>query len=144
MKDPGRAATSPSAVEPLHKPRLAQLSLYYLAGYLIGGGLGLLAAPELALRLLLSNGSYGVIMPRLAGLLMLGLGTLIAQIIRHDIHSLYLTAIFVRLVFCAAMVWFYFLSRDPLFLTLLGIIGLGVALTATGYTLDRQARVSGR
>ena len=40
-------------------------------GYFVGagilGGLGLLVVPELTLRLLLSNGSYGDVMPRLVG-----------------------------------------------------------------------------
>src|SRR5262249_32565531 len=49
--------------------KLAQFSLYYLVGYLVFGGVGLVADPELALRLLFATGSYGDIMPRLAGML---------------------------------------------------------------------------
>ena len=38
---------------------LQQLTFIYLSSYLLMGGLGLLVVPELTLRLLLSNGSYG-------------------------------------------------------------------------------------
>ena len=42
---------------------MQRLTLTYVATYLLLGGLGLLAAPDLTLRLLLSNGAYGDIMP---------------------------------------------------------------------------------
>jgi hypothetical protein len=45
-----------------------RLTLIYLATYLVIGGGSLFVAPNLALRLLLSNGAYGDIMPRLFGL----------------------------------------------------------------------------
>ena len=51
--------------------RLQRLTFIYLASYLLVGGLGLLVVPELTLRLLLSNGSYGDVMPRLVGVFML-------------------------------------------------------------------------
>jgi uncharacterized protein YjeT (DUF2065 family) len=85
----------------MHPHRYSQISLYYLAGYLVPGGLALVMAPELALRLLLSNGDYGEIMPRLAGFLMLAIGTLVVQFIRLGIHALYPTAIVIRLFLCA-------------------------------------------
>src|SRR5262245_29066087 len=47
-----------------------RLTFIYLATYLLVGGGNLLVAPDLALRLLLSNGAYGDIMPRLFGLFM--------------------------------------------------------------------------
>src|SRR3989449_4165115 len=53
---------------------MQRLTLSYLAGYLLVGGLGFLVAPDVALRLLLSNGAYGDIMPRVVGLFMLVLG----------------------------------------------------------------------
>jgi uncharacterized protein YjeT (DUF2065 family) len=56
---------------------LQQLTFIYLASYLLVGGLGLLVVPELALRLLMSNGSYGDVMPRLVGVFMLALGGVI-------------------------------------------------------------------
>jgi hypothetical protein len=46
---------------------LQRLSFIYLATYLLVGGLGFLLVPEMILRLLLSSGSYGDVMPRLVG-----------------------------------------------------------------------------
>jgi hypothetical protein len=118
--------------------RLSKLSLYYLVGYLCVGGVGLAAQPQLALHLLQSNGDYGSILPRMVGVLMLGMAMLVTQIMRHGIHTLYPTAMAVRTMFCAAMLWLFTLSHDPLFVTLFGIIGTGVILTATGYAIDRR------
>src|SRR5215813_11992684 len=61
---------------------LHQLTFIYLSSYLLVGGLGLLVVPELTLRLLLSNGSYGDVMPRLVGVFMLALGGVILQFVR--------------------------------------------------------------
>ena len=61
---------------------LQQLTFVYLSSYLLVGGLGLLVVPELTLRLLLSNGSYGDVMPRLVGVFMLALGGVILQFVR--------------------------------------------------------------
>lgn len=118
--------------------KLSQLSLYYLVGYLYFGGLGLVAAPELALRLLFSVGSYGDVMPRLTGMLMLALGTLVLQVIRHQIHSLYRAAVFIRSGLCVGLIWLYVKSGDRLFLALFGIVALGVLLTVAGLVLDRR------
>ncbi len=43
------------------------LSLYYLCGYLPIGGLVLLFFPKQGLSLLLSDGDYGDVFPRLLG-----------------------------------------------------------------------------
>ena len=53
---------------------MRRLTLSYLAAYLLIGGLGLILAPALALRLLLSNGDYGYVMPRLVGMFTVALG----------------------------------------------------------------------
>ena len=49
---------------------MQRVTLIYLTTYLFLGGLGLLVFPDLALRLLLSNGSYGDVMPRVVGMFM--------------------------------------------------------------------------
>jgi hypothetical protein len=43
-------------------------------------------------------------------------------------------------VFCLGFVVFYFQSRDPLFLVLLGVVGIGVVATSICYALDSQER----
>lgn len=115
-----------------------KLSLYYLAGYLITGGLGFLLVPDIALKLFLSNGNYDDIMIRFVGLLLLSLGIVIAQVIRFELLQLYPTTLIVRSIILISLVWFYFETRDPLMLVLLGIVGLGFILTLTSYLLDRS------
>ena len=51
--------------------RRTNLSLYYLAGYLIPAGLLLLFVPEFATKLLLSNRTYDYAPFHLAGVLLL-------------------------------------------------------------------------
>jgi hypothetical protein len=46
------------------------------------GGCGFRVVPAFALRLLLANGTYGAIMPRMVGLCMCVLGSVIVQVVR--------------------------------------------------------------
>ena len=117
-----------------------RLSLFYLAGYLIPAGLLLLFAPTFSTRLLLSNGQYGEIFPRLAGMLLIGLGLLIVQMIRLRLDVLYSTTLAIRLFFCVCLLVFYFLSQDPFFLVLLAIVGFGLVFTGVSYFMDRQQK----
>jgi uncharacterized protein YjeT (DUF2065 family) len=98
----------------------------------------LLLAPRLALRLLLSTGDYGDIFPRLVGMLLLGLGVLVFQIIRYRVESLYPSTLGVRAGFCLGFVGLYLMSRDPLFLLLLAVVGIGVTWTAISFVRDRR------
>ena len=109
-----------------------------MISYLIPGGLGLLVAPQLALTLLFSQGSYGDIMPRMVGLMMVALGLFVVQIVRRSVEVLYLTALAVRSGMLPVLLGFYLASGDPLFLTLLMIVGFGVAYTSVSYGLDRR------
>jgi hypothetical protein len=118
--------------------RRTNLSLIYVAAYLLGAGVFLLLAPRLALQLLLSTGDYGEILPRLTGLLLVGLGILVVQIIRYRVVALYSTTLAVRLVFCLGFIGLYARSRDPLFLVLLAVVGAGVLATSVCYALDRR------
>src|SRR5262245_17862897 len=61
---------------------LQRLTFIHLATYLLVGGLGLLIVPELTLRLLLSNGSYGDVLPRLVGVFMIALGGTVLEFVR--------------------------------------------------------------
>jgi uncharacterized protein YjeT (DUF2065 family) len=70
---------------------MQRLTLIYLATYLIIGGCGFLVAPALALRLLLSNGAYGDIMPRVVGLFMFVLGGVIVEFVRARDYRYYST-----------------------------------------------------
>jgi hypothetical protein len=116
-----------------------RLSLYYLTTYLILIGLALVFAPGQTLRLLGSNSNYGEVFPRLAGMLMSGLGLNIAGIIRARAQALYPATLAVRGYFLVCLAWLYWANRDPFFLVLLGIVLLGVTFTLAAYLTDRHA-----
>jgi hypothetical protein len=117
-----------------------RLSLFYLAGYLTFAGLALLLMPTFALQLLLSNGHYGEVFPRLAGMLLLGLAALVAQIIRHRLEVLYPTTLVVRLFFLVVLSYLYLSSSDPFFAVVFGIVALGVVFTGYAYLTERRTR----
>jgi uncharacterized protein YjeT (DUF2065 family) len=113
-------------------------SLYYPASYLLGGFM-FLVVPELALRLMLSNGDYDDAIVRFVGALTVGLGMIVVQIIRHRLEPIYPTIIWVRVFFCACYIALWVSTRDPLFLVLLVMVGLGVTGTTLGWLKDRRA-----
>jgi hypothetical protein len=119
-----------------------RLSLYYLAGYLILIGAGLLLIPEQTLRWMLSDGHYGTVFPRLAGMLMSGLGMNIAGIIRGRTEVLYPATLGVRTYFLICLGAFYALTRDPFFLVLLGFVLIGMTLTLLSYLSERTRAVT--
>ena len=119
-----------------------RLSLYYLAGYLLTGGAGLMLAPRLAATLLLSNTEYSVVMLQALGMFMVGLAVLVVRIIRQRIAVLYPTTLLVRLFFCVCLLFFYFTTRNPFFIVLFCIVALGVLLTGTSYLIERARAVS--
>jgi uncharacterized membrane protein YoaK (UPF0700 family) len=116
---------------------LTRLSLYYLAGYLLFAGVALMLVPAFALSLLLSNGQYGDVLPRLLGVVLFALGVFVAQVIRHRVAVLYPTTLAVRAVILVVLAALYVKSSDPFFLVLIGIVGLGVVLTGTAYLRER-------
>lgn len=115
-----------------------RLSLFYLVGYLIPSGVMLLIAPRFALKLLLSNGDYGDVFPRAAGMLAVGLGIMIVQMMRLRLSDLYSTTLVVRSFFFVCLLSLYKLNHDPFFLVLLVILSIGIVLTTTSYILDKQ------
>jgi len=114
------------------------LSLFYLAAYLTGGGVSLIIAPQFFVKLLFSNGDYNDVTLQFLGILLVSLAIIVVQIIRLKVEVLYPTTLIVRILICAGLIWLYLSSSDPLFLTLLGIVGVGLALTGTSYYLDRK------
>ncbi len=122
----------------IHGVRRTRLSLYYLAAYLIGAGVALIAAPGLALTLLFSNGHYGDVLPRLLGVVLLSLGVVIVQIIRHQVEALYTTTLLVRSLIVLVLAGLFVYSHDPLFISLIVVVGIGMILTGTSYLTDRR------
>ena len=113
-------------------------SLYYLVSYLTVAGLALFLVPGFALPLLLSNGDYGDVFPRLAGMVLLGLAIIVAQIIRLRIEQLYTTTLAIRAFFLVGFVFLFAISGDPFFLVVFAIVAVGVVLTGTSYLRDRR------
>ena len=119
---------------------MQRLTLIYVVSYLVSGGLGLLVAPDLALRLLLSNGAYGDVMPRVVGMFMLALGGLVFQFVRARDYRYYRYAVFARSFIVVVLTALYFKTRDPLFLTLDAIVLAG--LLPSIYIAAQMARSS--
>jgi uncharacterized protein YjeT (DUF2065 family) len=118
--------------------RRTRLSFFYLATYLLGAGVALAFAPSLALKLLFSNGTYGDVVPRLLGVILLALGVIIVQIIRHRVEALYLTTLGVRVIIVVGLVALFIYSKDPLFISLTVVVGIGMILSGTSYLIDRR------
>jgi hypothetical protein len=115
-----------------------RISLFYLGSYLAIIGFGLLFAPDGTLKILQSNGDYGDIFPRVAGMLMSGLGLSIFGMIRARSYELYPATLLMRVYFITCIVVFYVMTYDPFFLVLIVIVGLGFVLTLGSYLLDRK------
>jgi len=118
--------------------RRTSLSLYYLAGYLLPAGFLLLLVPQLALDVLLSNGTYDVAPFRLVGILLIVLGVIIVQIIRYRIDVLYTTTIAVRIFIATGLMALFITTGDPFFLVIFLIVAFGLALTSVSLVLDRR------
>lgn len=114
-------------------------SLLYLGLYLAVIGFGLLFAPHDALKILQSDGNYGDVFPRVAGMPMSGLGLSIFGMIRARSSKLYSAMLLIRVYFIGCILTFYATTGDPLFLVLAGIVGLGFAVTPGSYLLDRKS-----
>jgi len=118
---------------------MQRLTLSYVAGYLLVGGLGFLVAPDVALRLLLSNGAYGDIMPRVVGMFMLALGGLIFQFVRGRDYRYYLYSVVARSFIVIVLTALYLRARDPSLLVFDAIVLIG--LLPSIYVAVRSARV---
>jgi uncharacterized protein YjeT (DUF2065 family) len=106
--------------------------------YLGVGGIGLLVAPHLTTRLLGATGPYPRVMLRLVGGFMVALSLVIIGIVRDRVEVLYPVTLLVRVVLLTTLLWVFVDSRDPMFLSLAGIVALGMMLTAVGLVKDRR------
>jgi hypothetical protein len=118
-----------------------RLSLYYPATYLPVAGVLLIVAPQFSMRLLFSNGDYGDVFPRVAGMMILGLGLIVIQVIRLRQEQLYSTLWAIRFLFCVGWLGFYFYTGDPYFLVLFAIVGLGFIWTGVNLLQERRDKI---
>ncbi len=121
--------------------RYQRFSLFYVASYLLGGGIALLVVPHLALRLFFANDpdAYGDLLPRMAGALTIALGVFVVQTIRHELRVLYTTLVALRVFLVSVWLGLYAVSRDPFFFTLAMVVAFGVVLSTIAIALDRRA-----
>lgn len=103
-----------------------KLTLTYVITYLAVGGLGLAFFPGQILKLFLSNGNYGEVMPRMAGMFMCALGFFVFRMVRYEDWKYYPATVIVRSGLVVFMLWLYFISNDPFFLVVNGIVLLGL------------------
>jgi uncharacterized protein YjeT (DUF2065 family) len=119
--------------------RRTRLSLLYLAGYLLPTGIALTARPRATMTLLQAQGEYGEVLPRLVGILLLALGIIVAHIIRARAEALYPGTLAARVVILAGLIGLYLQSRDPFFVVVTAVVGVGFLLTLACYLADRQS-----
>lgn len=103
-----------------------KLSFGYLVAYLAVGGLGLALMPTMALQLLFSNGTYDDIMVRMTGMFMCVLSFLIYNMLRFEDWKYYPLTIYARSGIVLFLVFLYIRSGDPLFITVIGIVLIGL------------------
>ncbi|MDH3279590.1 MAG: hypothetical protein OEQ18_00485 [Gammaproteobacteria bacterium] len=113
-------------------------SLFYLATYLLILGFGLLLVPRTTLQMLQATGEYGDIFPRIAGMLMSGLGMTVIGIIRSQVAELYPATLFIRIYFLICIGVFYVRTGDPLFVVMAVIVSIGFVLTLGSFLADRS------
>ncbi len=105
---------------------LKKITLTYLVGYLMGGGICLLLIPDFFLKILQSNQDYGDIMPRFAGIFMLALGSLVGMILYYKDYKYYRFSVIIRTVIVLVLIGFYYFTTDPFFLVVNGIVLIGL------------------
>jgi len=75
---------------------------------------------------------------RLAGLVLIALGILIVQIIRHSVEALYTTTLAVRSALSLGLLALLISTGNPFFGVVLIVVLIGVALTGASYLVDRR------
>ncbi len=114
-----------------------RVCIWYVAGYLIVSGLALVLAPGATLSMMFSDADYGLVMPRWVGMLSLALGTLVGQVVRHGVVVLYPLSFFMPAAMLVGFVGIYLQSRNPLFLGVIAVVGVGVVTTGMSMLIDR-------
>ena len=112
-------------------------SLFYLASYLILTGLGLLFAPQTLLKLMFASHEYPGAFVQLSGILMLGLGILVINVIRYGSRVFYRATLMARIPMWICIMGLYLYTRESFFLVVLSVLGLGIAITGSCYLSER-------
>jgi hypothetical protein len=123
--------------------RLKKVAFVYLITYLSVAAVGFGLFPALTLKLFLSNGDYGAIMPRMLGAMMGVLSFLLFAIYRKGDWKKYSPfTMMARTPLVLFIFYLYYLSRDPMFLIINAIVLVGLVTTAVGTILQRRELAS--
>jgi uncharacterized protein YjeT (DUF2065 family) len=87
-------------------PRM-RLSMFYLASYLLPVGLLLMLAPQLTMKLLLTNHTYDDLGLRMGGVFLFALGMIVASMIINRASKMYSTTLFVRAFIITSLLVLY-------------------------------------
>jgi len=119
--------------------RLKRIAFIYLISYLAVAALGFGLFPALTMKLFLSNGDYGEIMPRMVGAMMGVLSFLLFMIYRSGDWNRYSPfTMMARTPLVLFIFYIYYLSGDPMFLIINAIVLVGLLTTAAGTALQRR------
>jgi len=100
-------------------------TLSYLASYLILGGIGFAFLPYLTLSMFMSNADYGDVMPRVAGMFMILLGGLVANMAAARDFTYYRYSVYARTFAVGFLAYLLTKTGNPLFIVLLAIVLIG-------------------
>lgn len=120
------------------KYQYTRTSLLYPVMVLIGTGILLLSIPNLVFTLLGSEITYPTEIVNLVGMFCIGLGSLVALIYYYRVQQLYIWTLFIRLMFVCILVYLFIQYSNLFFLSVLGILVLGMLLTIIGLFIDQK------
>lgn len=118
-----------------HYPTM-RLSMFYLAGYLLPVGFLLIFAPQLTMKLLLTNHTYDDLGLRMAGVFLFAIGMIVVSMIVNQASKMYATTLFVRGFITISLLLLYGIYRDPALLAISIVVIIGWILTFFGWRRD--------
>jgi uncharacterized protein YjeT (DUF2065 family) len=118
-----------SSSEPARHYPMMRLSMFYLAGYPLPVGLLLIFAPQLTMKLLLTNHNYDDLGLRMGGVFLFAIGMIVVSMIINQVPRMYLTTLFVRAFITISLLVLYGIYRDPALLAISVVVMIGWMLT---------------
>jgi uncharacterized protein YjeT (DUF2065 family) len=113
-------------------------SLFYLATYLTLTGLAMLFAPAQFLKLLFATREYPGAFVQFSGILMIGLGIVVMNVIRYGSPVFYRATLMARIPMWILILGLYFYTRETAFIVILCVLGLGIVITGSCYLSERN------
>jgi hypothetical protein len=113
-------------------------SLFYLATYLTLTGLAMLFVPAQFLKLLFASHEYPGAFVQFSGILMIGLGIVVMNVIRYGSPVFYRATLMARIPMWILILGLYFYTRETAFIVILCVLGLGIVITGSCYLSERD------